>query len=327
MEYFFDYGLFAAKLITVVAIIAIPLFIALVLIQSRRRHLAETPIEIRKLNDKLLETSLALESVLMQPKEFKKRIKQVKKENKARLESTDTRTRIFVCEFTGDIRAHAVSTLREEITAILSVAGEGDEVAVILESSGGTVHGYGLASSQLRRIRDKGLRLTVIVDKVAASGGYMMACVADEIIAAPFAIIGSIGVIAQLPNFSRLLKKHDIDFEQITAGKYKRTLTLFGENTDEDRQKYQEEIEDAHTLFKEFIAAQRPELNLERVATGEHWFGTRALELGLIDRISTSDDYLCAKAAEVDVFQVRAARKKSILERMFGQSSSLFSLI
>ena len=155
----------------------------------------------------------------------------------------------------------------------------------------------------------------------------MMACVADEIIAAPFAIIGSIGVIAQLPNFSRLLKKHDIDFEQITAGKYKRTLTLFGENTDEDREKYREEIEDAHALFKEFIAAQRPELDLERVATGEHWFGTRALELGLIDRISTSDDYLCAKAAEVDVFQVRAERKKSVLERMFGQHSDFFSVI
>jgi serine protease SohB len=325
MEYLFDYAVFAAKLITVAAVIAIPVIIGLVLVQSRRRHSAETAIEIRKLNDKFSDTSLALESVLMQPKEFKKRVKQVRKENKVRRESPEARTRLFVCEFTGDIRANAVSALREEITAILSVAVEGDEVAVVLESSGGTVHGYGLAASQLRRIRDKGFRLTVIVDKIAASGGYMMACVADEIIAAPFAIVGSIGVIAQLPNFNRLLKKHDIDFEQIAAGRYKRTLTLFGENTDADREKYREEIEEAHTLFKQFVAAQRPALDLERTATGEHWFGTRALELGLIDRISTSDDFLCAKAADVDVFQVTGEVKKSIIERILGPSGTLFS--
>ena len=108
---------------------------------------------------------------------------------------------------------------------------------------------YGLAASQMQRIRDKKLKLTVCVDKVAASGGYMMAVVADKIIAAPFAVLGSIGVLAQVPNFHRLLKKHDVDFEMLTAGKYKRTLTMFGENTDKGREKFQEDIEDTHVLF------------------------------------------------------------------------------
>ena len=325
MEYLFEYAIFAAKLITVVCVVAVPLLIALVLFQSRRRPSGETVIDVRKLNDKLLDTSLAIESVLMPPKAFKKRVKQLKKSRKgdeAKREAGDAPApRLFVCEFDGDVRASAVSSLREEITAILSVACDVDEVAVVLESAGGTVHGYGLGASQLRRVRDKGIRLTVIVDKIAASGGYMMACVADEIIAAPFAIIGSIGVVGQLPNFHRLLEKHDIDFEQITAGKYKRTLSLFGKNTDEDREKFQEEIDDAHQLFQDFVAQHRSDLALDRVATGEHWFGTRALELGLIDRIATSDDFLCEKAKKIDVFEVRAEVKKTLIERLIGHSA------
>ena len=319
MEYLIEYAIFAAKLITVVSAVAVPLLIALVLIQSRRRQPEEPAIEVRKLNDKLLDTSLAIESVLMPEKEFKKRVKQIKKDNKAKLDGAEASApRLFVCEFIGDVRASAVSSLREEITAILSVAKEIDEVAVVLESSGGTIHGYGLAASQLLRVRDKGIRLTAIVDKIAASGGYMMACVAEEIVAAPFAIIGSIGVVGQLPNFHRLLDKHDIDFEQITAGKYKRTLSLFAKNTDEDREKFQEEIDDAHQLFQAFVAQNRADLDLERVATGEHWFGSRALELGLIDRIATSDDFLCEKAKELDVFQVRTEVKKTLIERLIG---------
>ena len=319
MEYLIEYAIFAAKLLTVVAAVAVPLLVALVLIQSRRRQPEEPAIEVRKLNDKLLDTSLAIESVLMPEKEFKKRVKQIKKDNKAKLDAAEASTpRLFVCEFIGDVRASAVSSLREEITAILSVAKDIDEVAVVLESGGGTVHGYGLAASQLLRVRDKGIRLTAIVDKIAASGGYMMACVAEEIVAAPFAIIGSIGVVGQLPNFHRLLDKHDIDFEQITAGKYKRTLSLFAKNTDEDREKFQEEIDDAHQLFQEFVAQNRADLNLERVATGEHWFGSRALELGLVDRIATSDDFLCEKAKELDVFQVRTEVKKTLIERFIG---------
>ena len=213
-------------------------------------------------------------------------------------------------DFKGDIRATEVTSLREEITAILTVATTGDEVLVKLESAGGTVHGYGLAASQLKRIRDKGIHLTIAVDKVAASGGYMMACVAHKIIAAPFAIIGSVGVLAQMPNFNRLLKKHDIDFEEITAGKYKRTLTLFGENTDEDREKMREELADIHLLFKEFIHENRSQVDVEKIATGEHWHGKRALELKLVDELRTSDDYLSSSVNTADIFEIDYERIK-----------------
>ncbi|MEM7292965.1 MAG: protease SohB, partial [Pseudomonadota bacterium] len=227
------------------------------------------------------------------------------------------RPRIFVLDFDGDIKASAVSCLRREITAILSLAGEQDELVVRLESGGGMVHAYGLAASQLQRIKDAGVTLTVCVDKVAASGGYMMACVANKLMAAPFAIIGSIGVVAQIPNFHRLLKKNDVDFELITAGEYKRTLTLFGENTEKGRAKFVEDIEEIHVLFKEFVAEQRPNLEVEKVATGEIWFGQRAIDKQLVDELITSDEYIARACDDADVFEVKYVEKKSIPER-FG---------
>ena len=226
--------------------------------------------------------------------------------------------------FKGDIRANEVASLREEVSAILTTASGTDEVLVILESGGGTVHGYGLGASQLQRIRDKSISLTVAVDKVAASGGYMMACVANRIIAAPFAIIGSIGVLAQLPNFHKLLKKHDIDFEQISAGKFKRTLSLFGENTEADREKLRGELEETHELFKQFVRENRAQVDVEAISTGEHWLAKTALERGLVDALQTSDDYLSNAAASAEIYEVRYTRRKSFMEKLFTSTARLF---
>ena len=224
----------------------------------------------------------------------------------------------FVLEFNGSIDAKEVASLREEVTAVLAVAREGDEVLLKLESGGGMVHGYGLASSQLDRIKAAGLPLTISVDKVAASGGYMMACIADKIVSAPFAIVGSIGVIAQLPNFNKLLKKYDIEFEQLTAGEYKRTLTMFGENNDKAREKFKQELEETHGLFKDFIRDHRPELDLEKVATGEHWFGTQAHALGLVDEIRTSDDIVVDACKEKTVLAIHYVQKKKLSDKLAG---------
>lgn len=230
--------------------------------------------------------------------------------------------RLFVLRFHGDIGATAVSGLREAISAIVLAHGEQDRVLLVLESSGGVMHGYGLAASQLDRLRKAGLHLTVAVDKVAASGGYMMACVADRLVAAPFAIIGSIGVVGQLPNFHRLLKRHDIDFEQHTAGEYKRTLTLFGENTDADRAKFRDDLAEAHRLFRDFIARHRPGLDLDRVATGEYWFAEQALALGLVDELATSDDLVLAACQDWRVVEITASRRRAWLERLGGRTAA-----
>ncbi|NKB61313.1 MAG: protease SohB [Gammaproteobacteria bacterium] len=230
--------------------------------------------------------------------------------------------RMFIIDFDGDIRASAVDSMREEISAILTHATEKDEVLVRLESGGGMVHSYGLAASQLQRIKDKGIPLTISVDKIAASGGYMMACVANRIIAAPFSIIGSIGVLAQIPNLHRLLKKHDIDYEQLHAGEYKRTLTMFGENTDKARVKMQEELEETHTLFKDFVKSQRPSLDIDHVSTGEHWLGTRALELGLVDELKTSDDYLMSARENTELINLSFNEKTNMMDKL----SSIMSL-
>ena len=325
-EFIYEYGMFLAKFGSIVLAILVIAAVILVLV-LRGRAASDEHLEVKNINQRYEHMKLMLESAILNKKEFKKNVKDLKasqkKEAKKEVQEPGTR-RIFVLDFNGDIRASEVASLREEISALLTVATPDDEVLVRLESGGGTVHGYGLAASQLRRIRERDITLTVSVDKVAASGGYMMACVANRIIAAPFAIIGSIGVLAQVPNFNRLLKKHNIDFEQISAGEHKRTLTLFGENTEADRKKLKEELEETHQLFKQFVKDNREQVDIEKIATGEHWFGTRALELGLVDEIVTSDDYLAVNADNASIYAIEYVRKKPVVEKLFSSTVKLF---
>ncbi len=325
LELLLEYGLFLAKVATIV--IAILIIFGSIFIQiSHGKSAAKKPhIEVTKLNDKYDEMTEALESHMLSKAELKKRHKSQKAKIKSEKKSDEKRDRIFILDFDGDIQASAVKAMREEITAILTCATSSDEVFVHVESGGGMVHSYGLASSQLQRIKDSNIPLTISVDKIAASGGYMMACVADNIIAAPFAILGSIGVVAQIPNFNRVLKKHDIDYEMITAGEYKRTLTLLGENTDKARAKFTEDIEDTHELFKDFIVEHRSIVNIEKVATGEHWFGKRAIELKLVDELKTSDDYLLEQSKTKDLYEVTYEIKKPVISKLTGALGKIFN--
>ncbi|HEX5277433.1 MAG TPA: protease SohB [Fluviicoccus sp.] len=319
-----QYGLFLAKAITVV-IAAMFIIITVANIGERRRHSEDDgDIEIMRLNERFEHFANVLRMAVLDKNGLKAYLKSEKEceksESKKGRDKEDDgksgRRRVFVLNFNGDLRASATDNLRQEITAILTLAEPSDEVVMCLESPGGMVHGYGLASSQLARLRQAGVPLTVCVDKVAASGGYMMACLANTILAAPFAIVGSIGVVAQIPNFHRLLDKWDIDFEVLTAGEYKRTLTVFGENTDAGREKFIAELEDTHQLFKDFVQDYRPSLDIARVATGEHWYGRRAVDLGLVDKLMTSDEYLLAASKEADVFAVRFVHKVPLLQRV-----------
>ena len=250
-------------------------------------------------------------------KQFQKALaKKAKQKLKEKGKSKQKEKRVFVLDFDGDIKASAVKHLREEISAIISTANKGDEVVLRLESGGGMVHGYGLAAAQLVRLKEAGLTLTVCVDKIAASGGYMMACVADKILAAPFAVVGSIGVVSQMPNFNKWLKKHDIDYEMFTAGEYKRTVTMFGENDDEDRAKYKEELEQTHELFKHFVTTYRPQLDLSKVANGDHWYGEDALKLNLVDELSTSDAYLLKQMEDYQAYALMSRQQPTFAEKL-----------
>lgn len=310
--FFFEYGLFLAKSLTVVAAIGLVLLLSVGL--TRRGH-GGPGLQVEKLNDRYRDMALTLRRAMLPRGEWRKELKAEKQHRKAEHKDT-ARRRIFVLDFKGDIKATAVAALREEISAILAVVRPGDEVVMRLENFGGAVHEHGLAASQLQRLRERQVPLTVTVDKGAASGGYLMACVANRIIAAPFAVIGSIGVIAQLPNFHRLLDARGVDFEQITAGRYKRTVTMFGRNTDEDRAKLKEELEEVHGLFQQVVAAHRPALDLDRVATGEHWYGTRARELALVDDVGASDDHLMQLAGEADLFHVSWKGRPTLQQRL-----------
>jgi len=332
LEFLSEYGLFLAKTLTIVLAI---LFVAVMLVANASRHRGDAKpkghLNVTKLNDELEDLKddirheiLEHDSLKAEEKAEKKKArleKKAKRKASAHDEAEKERIRVFVVDFDGDMRASAVDELRHAITGVLEVARPGvDEVMLRLESPGGMVHAYGLAASQLARLRKHAVHLTICVDMVAASGGYMMACVANTLIAAPFAYIGSIGVLVQLPNVHRLLKDNKVDFEMITAGEYKRTLTTFGENTDKDREKVQEEVDEMHSLFKDFIREQRPALDVTQVATGEVWTGTQALAKGMIDAVDTSDEWLVARCRDADVFHVEWEHKRKLADRL----SSLF---
>ena len=335
MEFLYEYGLFLAKTVTfVLAVIAIIVAVAASAMKQKHKkgelEITDLSEQFEEVEQDIIHSLLTKEELkrkekadkVLAKKKEKEQAKAAKQALKSGEELSESKARVFVVDFKGSIDAKEVTSLREEVSAILSVANKEDEVFVRLESGGGMVHGYGLASSQLDRLRQNEIPLTVSVDKVAASGGYMMACVADKIISAPFAILGSIGVIAQIPNFNKLLKKNDIDFEQFTAGEFKRTVTMFGENTEKGKEKFIEELEETHVLFKNFVSEHRPSLDIAKIATGEHWFGTKALELGLVDIIQTSDDYLQAKSKSHKVVAIKYEMKKGLAEK-FSKAASL----
>ena len=344
MTYFYEYLTFLAETVTVVVALLV-IISAVVSIGMRQQAVHDKGhLQVTRLNDQIKGLRHALESKVL-PKDTVK--KQHKREAKAEQQAVKAESaklkeqakaddghdeaaasaRVYVLRFEGDLRASHVDHLRLEVSALMTMATPADEVVVCVESPGGMVHGYGLAASQLSRIREHGIPLTACVDKVAASGGYMMAAVADKLIAAPFAMVGSIGVVAQIPNVHRWLKKNDVDVEVLTAGKYKRTLTVLGENTDEGRQKFVEELEDVHALFQEFVADNRPDLDIERVATGEAWYGKRALELKLVDELATSDEYLMRCCENRDVYELKWVVQQKPIEKLFGKAHTLLDQI
>ena len=329
MEFLYEYGLFLAKAITfVVAVGAIVIIVASTAIKQGSKkgelEIVDLSEHFDDVEQEVMHHLMSKEQIKHKEKEDKKLAKETAKADKKSVKegASKQESKVFVLDFNGSIDAKEVSGLREEITAVLSVATPEDEVFVRLESGGGMVHGYGLASSQLDRIRQHNIPLTVSVDKVAASGGYMMACVANKIISAPFAIVGSIGVIAQVPNFNKVLKKNDIDFDVFTAGEFKRTVTMFGENTEKGREKFTEELEETHILFKDFVSDHRPSLDISKVATGEHWFGLTAKGLGLVDDIQTSDDFLQSRSKSHKIIALRYVMKKTLAEK-FSKAASM----
>ena len=321
MDFLADYASFLARTVTLVVAILIVLA-AIASMRGKNRRKASVQLQVSKLNDFYKGLRERLEGSLLDKDQLKALRKQQAKGEKKLKKKPEAKPRVFVLDFDGDIKASATESLRHEITALLTLATPKDEVVLRLESGGGMVHSYGLASSQLARIRQAGVPLTVCIDKVAASGGYMMACIGEKIISAPFAILGSIGVVAQLPNVNKLLKKHDIDFEVLTAGEYKRTLTVFGENTEKGREKFQEDLDITHRLFKSFVAHYRPQLSIDDVATGEVWLGVAAVDKQLVDELKTSDEYLADKARESEVYHLHYAQRKSLQERVGLAASS-----
>ncbi|MDX1465486.1 MAG: protease SohB [Halomonas sp.] len=317
-EWLTDFGMFVAQLLTLALVVGLG---AALYLKARGETGERTRLRLEELNQTRRQRRRRMQLAASQPGARKGLLKAFRRDDKAQARSgakdvDEARPTVWVLDFHGDLKASAAGRLAEEVSAVLEVAGDNDEAVLRLESAGGLVHSYGLAAAELDRLRQAGLSTTVCVDKVAASGGYLMACGADRLRAAPFAVIGSIGVVAQLPNLHRLLKRHDIDVELLTAGRYKRTLTVFGENTDEGRDKFVEDLETTHQLFKRHVAERRPTLDIEAVATGEIWYGSDALERGLVDELGTSEAYLVERMREARVVSLKLEQKPTLSHRL-----------
>lgn len=341
-----DYGLFLAETLTLVLAVIVLIGVVTTLVARQVRAGRHRPaIELKNLNRRYDDLGRAMRDQMLPAPQAKAARRADRRERKAQTrerrrsarqpqppgspgfgDAGPARSRVFVLDFHGDLRATQVAALREEITAVLLTATEHDEVVLRLENPGGTVHEQGLAASQLQRLKDRGIRLTVAVDKIAASGGYLMASVAHTIVAAPFAIVGSIGVIDQMPNFHRLLDRAGIDYEMFKGGQAKRTVTLFGRTSEADRARRHEQVQQIHDLFKQFVAVHRPRLDLTQVATGEYWYGTQALDLGLVDQLITSDDYLLAARDRADIFHLRSHAGRTLRQRLATGAATLFPL-
>jgi len=315
-----ELALFASKT-AIIFLFIFGILILFLVLAAKNKDKTKGKLIIKNINKKYATMAEALLAETLQPKQFKLFKKEKHASEKAQLKSKIPPKNIFVLNFQGDMKASAVAGLSEEVTTILNVASPQDEVIVCLESAGGFVHGYGLAAAQLMRLRARQIPLTITIDKIAASGGYLMACVGNKILSAPFAIIGSIGVLVQLPNFNRLLKDNHVDFVQLTAGEYKRTVTMFGENTEAGREKLKEEIEEVHQLFKKLIKENRPHIDIQKVATGEHWLGQQAIDLNLVDEIKTSDDYLLQRSKNANLYEIRYEIKKPFLSKLTSTAS------
>jgi serine protease SohB len=317
MAFWLDIAAFALKAFLIVAALG---GLAAVIARLTRRgggHVRRE-IEVRSLNERYDRMRDELDAKILDKKEFRSLAKARKREAKARVTSP-TGKRVYVLDFKGDVMASSVKQLAREIDAVLTVARpDTDEVVLRLHSPGGTVTGYGLGAAEISRLRDAKIKVTVSVDQVAASGGYMMACAADRIVAAPFALIGSIGVVAQVPNLHRLLKKNDIDFEELTAGEYKRSVSVLGEITPAGREHFRGKIEDTHTAFKSFVAERRPAANIAKVANGDVWLASEAVGLGLVDALTTGDDLLFRLKDEARLFSVASAAHKTLLQQLLG---------
>lgn len=320
-EIFSEYAVFLLKVVTflVAAVVLVVLMVSL-----KRGREGEEQLQVVELNARQQALQDDLQEAWLEDKSVKQLHKERDKKAKVQEASHAAKPRVFVLDFKGDLDASQAAVLGREISLLLGVLRPEDEVVVRLESAGGYVHSYGHATAQLQRLRDKNVSLTVCVDRVAASGGYMMACTASKLLVAPFAVLGSIGVVAEVPNVNRLLKKHDVDYDVLTAGDYKRTLTVFGENTPEGKQKFIDDLEKTHALFKSFVQRCRPQLDIEKVTKGEVWYGEQALDLLLVDALQTSEAYLLERQETARVFNVKLKRPLNLTEKIAGQTIGIF---
>ncbi len=236
--------------------------------------------------------------------------------------------RLAVLRFQGlrDLNASGDQRLSEAIDEVLVNRDHFEEAVVIIDSPGGTTHGYGHAYALLERLSASGLKVTACIDRIGASGGYLMALPADRILAGPFAIVGSVGVVAGIPNVKRLLEEKGVSYRLFVAGDKKRVVHFADDDGPEVREYMDEKLAGIHTQFLQAVEKHRGDrVKLDEVRSGDHWSAEESVEkgLGLVDELQTSAEYLLERNREVALVMIE--RRVDITERFAGYLAARLS--
>ncbi len=233
--------------------------------------------------------------------------------------------RVSVVSLAGTIASGSRGQLNDaSLGALIDKAfrkGSPDAVALVINSPGGSPVQSALIASRIRRLAgEKNIPVHAFVEDVAASGGYWLACAADDIWADGGSIIGSIGVISAGFGAQVLLERQGIERRVHTAGKSKSQLDPFVAQKPDDVKRLKAILNDMHELFITHVKTRRGDKLLmgEELFTGEFWLAAKAQELGLID----GQAHLIPKLKELYGDKVKLTyhvRKKPLLPRLGAQ--------
>jgi signal peptide peptidase SppA len=190
-------------------------------------------------------------------------------------------------------------------------------VALLINSPGGAPTQSGLVAERIRQLADKkGVPVLAFAEDVAASGGYWLACAADEIYAHRTSMVGSIGVISGGFGFTGLLDRFGVERRLHTAGENKARLDPFSPEKPEDVEWLKKMHSQLHELFVDWVKERRGDRlsSTEGLFTGDIWLGSKALELGLIDGLGSLREVIAERYPDAEIFIAEA--KKPLLARL-----------
>ncbi|WP_343192796.1 S49 family peptidase [Buchnera aphidicola (Taiwanaphis decaspermi)] len=313
MEFIYSYILFIIKTLSV--LFFLHLFSKIIIIY------------ILKKNDIYLNNTLKVELLNNHYKKLKNDLSFFQKKKIINQKNVyNKKSNLYILDYNDKIKKNKIKKLREEISSIILVAKKNDEVLLRLENTSDIVYEYGLVIAQLQRLRKKGIKLIISIDKIVSNGGYIIACVADHISASPFSIIGPINIVVNIPNIDKYTQTSNLNNQLNDCNTFTK-LTLIKNNTKIYVNKIFNKLDIKKYIRNSFIKDMRPSLNLNKIFNQNYWIGENAINEKLIDSINTSDDILFSKKDTHNLLKIKYVYKSNIVEKYIVTLNKYFKFL